>query len=230
MMTVCYDLETDGLDVNTANILECSAMRLKLLPKGYTIFDDIDYFDYMLRGVVNLYFYRPQWDSTISEVTKINGLTPDMMNDLCGENFDENLKVLFSLFSGQTILMGKNSKAYDNNMVNNFLRREMGGTVIDMLRSSSVVTGFDSGDIDVQDIFAPTWRSLATKRGTPPESDRKKGTLGQYVEVTETQDMIQQIYDKLPKGREGSFHTALYDAVSTFVVYEWWLKNIYQGG
>ena len=193
---ITIDKNLDSYD----NIIEVGAMRVDTVTKKILRAD-------------NFYFYRPGWD--INSTSHIHGITEDFLINHYNEKestlpgldlFQENLNKLFTYMVSAPVI-GKNSNAFDIPFIKYFIYKNIGIDIDDFPATPG---------IDVQKTYSPIWQK---KTG----ETRKKGTLTQYIDsIPNGKSIAQQVYKSLGKveGSRGTeMHTALYDAVCTYVVY-----------
>ncbi len=221
MIGLVLDIETtgyrryqpNGFLMDSSEILEFAYLRVDT--ESAEIYD---------HGV--LYFYKPYFEVE-SEAQATHGLTREFLEKY-EKQFDMNLVKMNSLMQ-KTCVIGKNSDGFDIPFIWDFIAKHSNNQLNfewvmnkSTVKSNGVKAYYDPKlySVDIQSIFAPTWRSIVKSQGRSISS-QKKGTLSDYVEALNLYDEVEKLYAPLEKDRVGKQHTALYDVCMT---YEVWLE------
>lgn len=173
-----------------------------------------------------LYFYKPYFQVE-SSAQEVHGIQRSFLEQYEGD-FRKNLIILNSIIQ-RTCLIGKNSSKFDIPYITEFLRKHS-GKQLDITRQvmySNIKTyageymSYNALEysIDLQEVFAETFRNLYFQKYGVELSNRKKGKLEEYIDVLNMQAAVDTVYAQLPKKRVTRAHGALYDAAMTYIVW-----------
>lgn len=186
-----YDIETTGLNVNTCEILEYGYIRVNEKTE--------------IVAYGELYFWKPGWQIDRG-AAGVHGLTPEFMRQFT-EDFDKNLAALYTL-TKDAYICGKNSRAFDDKVVHNFLERHLG----------SLPTPDPRGIADMQEWLKPSFQEwLLKSQGIDP--GRRKGTLEEYMRMMglSYETLKKMFQEECPKARRDTEHSGLFDAYQTLM-------------
>ena len=223
---IVIDIETTGLpEYNIENGVRTNADHCEILSFGYirTEMSTNRIFD---AGI--LYFYKPYFNIE-SEAQKVHHLTRDFLKQY-EQDFDKNLAKMEMLITNSA-LIGKNSDSFDIPFITAFLRKHSGfpDIVPTFINSDKNVMFAENVCFDTQQLFAPYYRKIMAQRGVEL-SPRKRGRLEEYIEALCVQATVDSLYaeisDTVGSSPVATYHDALYDACSTYIVYEV-LRKIY---
>lgn len=227
MVAYVIDIETTGLlkfQTNAKTGRTELSDDSEILEVGYLAIDTYTK-EIMNHGV--LYFYKPYFNIE-SEAQSIHGLTRDFLQQYEGD-FEKNLIILSSM-TQLGMIIGKNCDIFDIPFIDAFIEKH--GTesmnVRQLLASCQTKDIYGSAftldrhpfNVDVQKFFAPTFRKMYAEKTGITLSERKRGKLGEYIDVIPNGTaIVDTIYNDLDKARSTRAHGALYDAVMTYVVW-----------
>lgn len=219
MLGLVYDLETTGLNVNTANVLEMAYLIIYLPAKGYTIFDDEEY-----TGIISgdtLYFWEDWWERDFSpEAMAVNGLTPEFLRSVVPEDLSDNYAKAYALRFGHYALIGKNNFKYDDPLLASFLDRNFAENMTDLVNKAKLRYDNASVTMDVQNMLGPIY---GQETGT-----NRKGRLIDYITHWNLQPYVDKVFQDVvnvipSSAQRGEFHCAMYDTVATLVCFHWYV-------
>ena len=229
MIGLVLDIETTGW-LNISPVTGTLPDANEILEVGY-IRINMDTREILSCG--ELYFYKPYF-CIESDAQQVHGITREFISQFEDE-FQRNLVILNALIQ-RTCIIGKNSNKFDVPYIKEFLRKHSNG-YLDITQQVALASIKQYGNgpvlfydvfefaLDIQNIFAPTYRDLYYKKNGIELSGRKKGNLQEYIDVLGAGRVVDKIYSELPKKRETRAHGALYDAVMTYVVWAWCKQN-----
>lgn len=192
MVVTIYDIETTGFDHKEDDVISIGFLRCR----------DTD-LAVMSSGI--FYMHNKRYAKSSPDALAVHGLTDEFLSQY-DDKFNDNLVRCFGLFHN-SVVIGKNNIKFDDKFIN-MMFAKYSQHLYNRLRIQR--------SIDVQSLFAPRWRRISGC-----DSNRKMGTLGQYVSsLGFTQDDVTRMYNELPtKDNEAvRYHGALYDAVATWIV------------
>lgn len=226
------DIETTGylayenkvINGMTESVL---ADRSEILSIGY-LRVDLDTSTIFDAGV--LYFYKPYFEVE-SNAQNIHKLQRSFLQQF-EDQFEDNLCMLESLLYN-TVIIGKNSDSFDIPFIDAFLRKHRGTmplfSYINTLKmkrydESRLVLTTDTTTYDVQSTFAPLYRQLMLQVRGVELSNRKKGTLTEYLDLLDpNREGVNTLLDRVRSLTTAEFvssaHDAMFDACATWYVY-----------
>ncbi len=205
-----------AIDIETTGYLKYLSGTMKLDPAsqilsvGYANFDS-ESLEIVDAGI--LYFYKPEFHIE-SDAQNVHHLTREFLSQF-EDKFDENLAKLVALLANRT-LVGKNSNKFDLPFLRAFLKT----WVNDDLRFLDCIP---EDTVDIQELFAPTFRELYQRKTGVTLDGRKKGTLEDYLALLDPEGKafktIAETVSKYISFDGRLAHDALYDATATYFVY-----------
>ena len=226
------DIETTGyLDYDTRMIdgypEQILSDRSEILSVGY-LRVDLDTNKIFDAGV--LYFYKPYFQVE-SQAQKIHGLQRSFLEQY-EDQFDDNLAMLEALLY-DTEIIGKNSNSFDVPFLDAFLIKHRGKTplfsYINLLKmkrydGSRLVLTSSTTTYDVQNTFAPLYRKLMKQFYNVDLSNRKKGTLTDYLNLLDpdrsgVNALVEQVRRLTSAEFVAGAHDAMFDACATWYTY-----------
>ena len=178
-----------------------------------------------------LYFYKPYFHIE-NDAQKIHKLQRSFLEQY-EDQFQTNLAILESLLIN-SIIIGKNCDAFDIPYIEAFLKKHRGGKSLYPYINSQGMKNYDKKKLvlennttsyDVQTKFAPLYRGLMRKVHGVELSERKKGTLTEYIELLDPErkdvnTLIEEIKSLTSDEFCASAHDAMYDVAMTYVVFK----------
>lgn len=159
--------------------------------------------DWQIASSGTLYFYRDHFNVE-SNAQQIHGLTREFLLQHKHE-FILNLSTMYTLMHS-SIIVGKNSNEFDIPRIIAFLQKYAPDLAELNIRQT----------IDIQHKYMPLFRDMYLKRfGT---TTKKKGTLGELVEMENVQDSAKSLYKELTGDSDARLHDALYDGCCTYLL------------
>ena len=177
-----------------------------------------------------LYFYKPYFEIE-NQAQSVHGLQRSFLEQF-EDQFDDNLAMLETLLYN-TVIIGKNSDAFDVPFLDAFLLKHRGPTplysYINLLKMKNyeggrLVLKNETTAVDVQTSFAPLYRRLMHDVKGVELSSRKKGTLTEYLDLLDpdrvsVNSLVKEVKELTSDEFVASAHDAMYDACATWLVY-----------
>lgn len=229
---------TDGraIDFNTASVQERAngawrdelADDANILSVGYL---RVDLDSNNIIGAGTLYFYKPHFN--VEATTHVHGLTREFLSTYESE-FDKNIAKLEALMLN-AVVIGKNVKAFDIQFIRLFLQKYRGDFSLYQFINSIGMQTYDKTKLrifdtmttlDVQSIFAPVYRKLCAHIYGVELSNKKKGSLEDYVNLLATdpnfsiQPVLEEANAFMKDEYQVHLHDAFYDVCATWLVYK----------
>lgn len=213
MLLTVYDIETSGF------------IRGDEYPDVYQLgFIRVDD-KFRVQGYGSLYFYDTETFLPYNqEAYEVHHISLDFLKTQ-SDDFLKNMSTAYAILNN-SVVVGKNNIMFDNRVITNFINK---------YRQKKNVEPFSLGkSIDVQNYMGIYYREWCAKKGIQV-SNRKKGTLEDYMELMEMSEADIIKFGKnngidLESCQENrnSPHDALYDALMTYicVVYVMLVKKV----
>jgi DNA polymerase III epsilon subunit-like protein len=196
MIEIVCDVESTGLSTQYDQILEFA--YLKINPKCEIL------------GSGTLYFWQDGWKIN-QGAYEVHGLTEEFLAPYA-KDFDKNLATLYTILFN-SVIIGKNSKSFDNRMLESFISRHVPPEMLDCQ-----IMGY----FDIQDKTTPLFQDWWYRKYKEPT--RKKGTLKELCDVLGiTSDGIKKVMDAVagPSAYRQGYHSAMFDTVATYLLVQW---------
>lgn len=178
-----------------------------------------------------LYFYQPYFQIE-NDAQKIHKLQRSFLEQY-EDQFQSNLALLESMLI-DAVIIGKNSDSFDIPFIEEFLKKHRGTMSLYSYINSQKMKNYDKKNLvltneatsyDVQTKFAPLYRALMKQVHGVELSERKKGTLTDYIELLDPQRkdvnaLLEEVRAITSAEFVASAHDAMYDVIMTYVVFK----------